>query len=627
MRILHLYFQLHLPYQLNLTGEHKMDLFHDAAAFANANETEYQPFFALLERNSQKFSNFKISLGISGQWFEQAEKHDPGLIQRLKKLINLGHVQIIALPFDYSLAWFYDQDEFEAQIKLFNHRIRDYFGLECSVFAMPELIYNDKIAIWAEKAGYSGMIIGDAESVLDWRTPNRIYEAKNCKDLRLVCQNTKFSRAIIDGQDILQTFNDKDNLNVFSLPKFQKELDLEFLHGNLVNLCLDTSIFRRLKGQGIIKFFDGFIAEWLTGSQNRFYNALETIGSSQPKNEISVKSTIMRHNTPTQSTDAIVLLKKIRYAVPSGLNNVVQVKFEETLYSLRDQVLSTKDDQIIRDFERLTALDYITDQNRSENTVIKMPSISELSEILVNFGQKVFSMMPRPAKLAETAGLGRADLPKAERGFEVKINRVKTRSLTKNTKSGLTEDRKISDDPINPESPNSTRQRSTKLEGITADLPSDGGIKIHTDSSDRLDPDTVFGNISFDGLENIKDSVSNTGIGHEERNAPIRTADEAAHINEKEEEDPRRTENAEKIISVQDIEDAALNKHTRVEISLSDLPEAEIVHSDIKERAESDRTSRNAPIRLGKRHRGVHTTKPSNGANTKRSKRRRVIIE
>ena len=174
MRILHLYFQLHLPYQLNLTGEHKMDLFHDAAAFANANETEYQPFFALLERNSQKFSNFKISLGISGQWFEQAEKHDPGLIQRLKKLINLGHVQIIALPFDYSLAWFYDQDEFEAQIKLFNHRIRDYFGLECSVFAMPELIYNDKIAIWAEKAGYSGMIIGDAESVLDWRTPNRI---------------------------------------------------------------------------------------------------------------------------------------------------------------------------------------------------------------------------------------------------------------------------------------------------------------------------------------------------------------------------------------------------------------------------------------------------------------------
>lgn len=222
MRILHLYFQLHLPHQLNLSGKHRSDLFQDAETFARANETEYQPFFALLERNSQKYPEFKISLGVSGQWFDQAEKYDPELIQRLKKLINLGRVQIITLPYDFSLAWFYDQAEFETQIDLFNSKIRDYFGIECSIFAMPELMYNDKIAKWAEKSGYSGMLIGEAESILDWRTPNRVYEAKTCKDLRLICQNTKFSSAILQAKKVFLDTDSKTSQEIFALPKFLK---------------------------------------------------------------------------------------------------------------------------------------------------------------------------------------------------------------------------------------------------------------------------------------------------------------------------------------------------------------------------------------------------------------------
>lgn len=577
VRILHLYFQLHLPHQLNLSGKHKADLFQDDEVFAHANETEYQPFFALLERNSQKFSNFKISLGISGQWFEQAEKYDPELIQRLKKLINLGRVQVIALPFDYSLAWFYDQDEFKAQVELFNCRIRDYFGLECSIFAMPELIYNDKIASWAEKSGYSGMIIGEAESILDWRTPNRIYDAKNCKDLRLICQNTKFSRAIIDGQDLLRSFDDKTDANIFSLPKFQKELDLEFLRGNLVNLCLDTSIFRRFRQYGVIKFFDGFISEWLAESQNRFYNALEVIGSSQPKNEISIKSTIMRHNLSLQITDAIVPLRKIRYAVPPGLNNAMQAKFEETLYALRDQVLKTENDQIIRDFERLTALDYIVDPSQSKTTLLKMPSFSELSEILMNFGQKVFSMMPRPAKIAKTAGPGRVDLLETKDDFAVKVHRIN--AVKTETKSASKEHE----------------------------------VKTYPSPQKQPAPDTVFGNISFDEHEAIENAPSDI----EDKNAK----DISSAISPTETEDIKITRNN------QDIEDAALNKHARIEISLSDLPEAEIIQPNTSGGSNSNDTANSTSAKAPKLQRGARIASPDHKSGQKRNKRRRVIIE
>ncbi len=526
MRILHLYFQLHLPHQLNLSGKHKSDLFHDAETFTRANETEYQPFFALLERNSQKFPEFKISLGVSGQWFDQAEKYNPELIQRLKKLINLGRVQIVALPYDFSLAWFYDQAEFEAQIRLFNQKIRDYFGIECSTFAMPELMYNDKIAKWAEKSGYSGVLIGEAESVLDWRTPNRVYEAKGCKDLRLICQNTKFSSAILQAKDSIMEFDDKTGQKVFSLPKFQKELDLEFLRGDLINLCLDTTIFRRLREQGIIKFFDTLISEWLSVSQNRFYNALEAIGSSQPKAEVSIKTTIMRRNLHPKTTDGIVLAKKIRYCPPEGLNSPEQTKFEETLYALRDQVQKTKNENVVRDFSRLTALDYVTGINsktgNETESLVKLPQLAELSEILTNFGQKVFSLMPRPAELAETAGPSRVDPPKEMDDFAIKVHRVE------NTKKPKSEDEPTTKSGAKEQESKNVKENAKHTVDRTPGKPAN---KPKTPA-----PDTIFGGVTFG-----------------------------------------------KPIEADNDEDAALDRYARVEIDLAELPEAELVEDAANE--------------------------------------------
>jgi len=568
VRILHLYFQLHLPHQLNLSGKHKSDLFQDAETFARANETEYQPFFALLERNSQKFPEFKVSLGVSGQWFDQAEKYDPGLIKRLKKLINLGRVQIIASPYDFSLSWFLDQDEFKSQIELFNNKIRDYFGIECSIFAMPELMYNDKIAAWAERAGYSGMLIGEAEPILDWRTPNRVYDAKGCKDFRLICQNTKFSSAILQTKPAILGLDEKTGKEVFSLPKFQKELDLEFLRGNLINLCLDTSIFRRHHEKGIIKFFDNLIAEWLAGPQNRFYNALEAVGSGQPGSEISIKTTIMRHDFCPKTTDGIVLASKIRYALPEGLNSHEQIKFEENLYALRDQAQKTKNESVQRDFSRLTALDYALGINGYRGDgIIKLPSYAELSEILTNFGQRIFSLMPRPAELAAKAGPGCIEQSQAEDDFSIKVHRLEKKRPKAKDKAPA---EKTSAEKVRAEK---TPAKEAQTEGTSPDdaLAEEISVVKKTPTTAKeipksrfSAPDNIFANISFDETTSSPDD-----------------------------------------------EDAVLDKYARVEVDLAELPEAELI----------------APEKHPHAAKENHTPKADKIDAPKHKKRRRVVIE
>lgn len=418
MRILHLYFQMHLPYQLNSAGG--STLFDAKNAFSEANQSEYQPLFAFLERNSQKYPQFKISLGVSGSWLEQAETWDPELLNRLKRLINLGRVQLVTIPYDYSLSIFYDHNIFLDEIEKTRTKILDYYGVSSSVLAMPELMYNDKIGQIAEKLDFTGVLIGNASSALDWRHSNQVFEAKNCHDLRLICQNNKFSQSIIKGDDSLMQQGERTKQFVFSAPKFLKNLDIEFLRGNLINLCLPSHVFATHRKQNIISFFDQLVASWLDNPQNRFYNALETIGSSEPRTSISVKRTITWSPNNETSTKDLVKQKESLAALPTQFSSTKQVQVEKALYALHPLVKKTKDSPLQKDFDRLSALDYINDK------------VIDLYEtILVNFQQQVFAKAPQPTQLTAKAGPSRKEVPEANDDFAVKVHHKKSEKRKK----------------------------------------------------------------------------------------------------------------------------------------------------------------------------------------------------
>lgn len=164
MRVIQLGFQLHAPYELrdlgDDTGGENPDYFASERVFQQANKEIYQPFFALLERNTQKYKDLHFSLIVSGVWLEQAEKYDAMLIERLKKLVKMERVELVSVPYYYSLAFFYAQDELAEQVRKYQDQIERLFGVTGRIFALPELIYNDAAGKWAEEFGFAGMLVG-----------------------------------------------------------------------------------------------------------------------------------------------------------------------------------------------------------------------------------------------------------------------------------------------------------------------------------------------------------------------------------------------------------------------------------------------------------------------------------
>lgn len=355
MRLIHLCFQLHLPRQTR-----EADL---AARFKEANEQIYQPFLALLERNTQRYAAWHFSVLVSGDWLELAEKYDRDLIERLKKLLKTGRIELINEPFYHSLAFFYNKDELARQVKLYQDKVRDLFGFEGQIFAMPDFIYNNGVGKWAEEFGFAGMLVGGGERVLDFRSANHVYEAAGCEYLRLLFQNRHLVKQVEDASDELLTETERDGEKkiVLSAKKFQKKLDLECLRGNLVNLYFDAGIVKRQREKSVISFFDKLIENWLETKGNKFVNAKEACVTEVPTAEVDVRGTVdWREDTEGEGGDdamAVVLAKETQYRLPKRLSGKVQEEFGRKLYALGKEVVSTEDEALLAEFRQWTVMD------------------------------------------------------------------------------------------------------------------------------------------------------------------------------------------------------------------------------------------------------------------------------
>lgn len=497
MRALHLFFQLHQPYSLKAPegGEH--EYFGGGADFREANQKYYQPFFALLERNTQRYPGLKVSLLVSGTWLDQAELYEPDLVRRLQKLVDLKQVELVATPYYYSLSAFYDKDEFAEQMTLFRQKFEGKFSTKCQVLAAPGLMYHDKLAKWAEKAGFSGALAGDGAGVLGFRNAGKVYDAAGCEDFRVLFENGKFSRALMRGEDLVtvesvapaEDFSGVDESaagdvlggevsgatrggmrkkstaaefvrgragtvgvrqgamtvrkqsvssgkRMYSARKFQKELDIAFLRGSLMSLSLDARMFGEHREEGVVAFFDEFFANWLKVPGNKFLTASEALTDFQPMAEISVKSTVrsagmlldvgaagsaasvsggslgglgdVSAGGAVQSVGlsgglaqsvGLARVEEVQYTLPEGF----QSELEEKLYGLRERVLKTKNEDLRRDFQKLTGMDYTFGEARSD-----------FEKVLEDFEALVDDLLPKPKQLrAENAGHGEEDAGEA----------------------------------------------------------------------------------------------------------------------------------------------------------------------------------------------------------------------
>ena len=309
--------------------------------FKKVTDKSYRPMLSLLQKKLQKHSDFKVSFSITGTWLEQAAKWAPDLIVTLQSMVRTGQVEIIGETYYHSLAFFYNQTEFEAQVKKHSETIEKIFGVTPQVFRNTELAYNDQLAQWAEENHYKGILAEGWDKVLGWRSPNYVYRPYGCSKIKLLLKNYRLS------DDIAFRFSNRSWSEwPLTVEKYQNWLDFDCIHGSLVNLFMDFETFgeHQWKDTGIFEFMDQFIDSWLGVYDIKFVTASEACDLMEPADEISMPET--------------VTWADIERDLSAWLSNSMQIAAMSEVYNLGERILSTNDKKLISDWRHLTTSDH-----------------------------------------------------------------------------------------------------------------------------------------------------------------------------------------------------------------------------------------------------------------------------
>jgi alpha-amylase len=309
--------------------------------FNKVAEKSYRPMNELLEKLLKTQPEFKVSLSITGTFIEQAEQWAPDLIESFQKLVKTGRVEILAETYYHSLAFFYSRSEFEEQVTMHAKKIKELFGVEPKVFRNTELAYNDELAKWAEDHGYKGILAEGWDPILDWRSPNFVYQPEGTKDIGLLLKNYRLS------DDLAFRFSNKDWSEwPLTADKYTKWTMDSIKDQPLVNLFMDYETFgeHQWADTGIFTFFEEFVGRWLKDENNTFYTVSGAIEANPPTGTLSMPSTVTWADTERDLT--------------AWTGNSMQQEALTYIYSLEQDILRTKDKELIADWRLLQTSDH-----------------------------------------------------------------------------------------------------------------------------------------------------------------------------------------------------------------------------------------------------------------------------
>lgn len=317
-----------------LSDRNNEKIFHKVA------EKSYRPMNALLEKLLHTHPDFKVSLSITGTFIEQAEQWAPDVIDSFKRLVDTGRVEIVAETYYHSLAFFYSRSEFERQVEAHKDKIRQVFGVETSVFRNTELAYNDELAKWADSYGFKGILAEGWDPVLQWRSPNFVYQPEGTQDIKLLLKNYKLS------DDLAFRFSNQEWEEwPLTVDKYESWMGASY-DQPLINLFMDYETFgeHQWADTGIFDFFEHFVGRWLSNEHHTFYTVSEAITSSETAGTISMPSTVTWADSERDLT--------------AWLGNDMQHEAMRYIYSLEADILRTGDEALIADWRKLQTSDH-----------------------------------------------------------------------------------------------------------------------------------------------------------------------------------------------------------------------------------------------------------------------------
>ncbi|MCD4800237.1 MAG: glycoside hydrolase family 57 protein [Methanococcoides sp.] len=201
MRSVCMYFQLHQPYRLKWFWpddskgfERYFDVAINRSIFEKVARKCYLPATTLLaELVDQHEGNFKFSVSITGTLLSQCEKWNPDVLDVFTQLADSKRVEFIDETNYHSLAGLFDdKNEFREEILEHHELTSDLLGVKPQVFRNTELLYNNSIAETVSSMGYKAILTEGVDQLLDSRSPNYVYKAKDC-GLPVLLRNYKMS--------------------------------------------------------------------------------------------------------------------------------------------------------------------------------------------------------------------------------------------------------------------------------------------------------------------------------------------------------------------------------------------------------------------------------------------------
>ncbi len=311
-------------------------IFHKVA------DKSYKPMNHLLEKLLNDHPDFKVSLSITGTFIEQAEQFDPDILDSFRRLVDTGRVEILSETYHHSLAFFYDRNEFEAQVERHRQKIREVFGVETRVFRNTELAYNNELAKWADDHGFNGIIAEGWDDVLGWRSPNYVYRPVNTGNIKLLMKNYRLS------DDIAFRFSDRGWADwPLTADKYHRWASTALEDAPLLNLFMDYETFgeHQWAEDGIFEFFEQFVRHWVSRPDQKFYTISEAIEANEPQGEISVTQTVTWADSERD--------------LSAWLGNNLQHEAMKYIYDMTERVLRTGDGQLIDDWRKLQTADHV----------------------------------------------------------------------------------------------------------------------------------------------------------------------------------------------------------------------------------------------------------------------------
>ncbi|MGH7142419.1 MAG: glycoside hydrolase family 57 protein [Candidatus Saccharimonadales bacterium] len=352
MKAIVLYLHVHQPYRLRhytaLETGHVHNYF-DSVKDTKANnqnilrkvaEKSYLPanqyLLELLENNPQ----FKLSLSLSGIVLEQLERWAPEALESFQALVKTGRVEIIGETYNHSLSFFYSRSEFETQVSMHRQKIESLFNQTPKIFRNTELAYNNDLAVWADQAGYKGILAEGWDPILGWRSPNYVYRPAYTDNIRLLMKNYRLS------DDIAFRFGNHDWSEwPLTADKFAHWINSDNNATN-IDLFMDYETFGEHQWQetGIFEFLKELPKQWLKAPDNTFMTVSEACDSFEPVDQVDVPNTITWADTERD--------------LSAWLGNSMQQQAIIGLYELQDKIIKSQDLSLINDWRNLQASDH-----------------------------------------------------------------------------------------------------------------------------------------------------------------------------------------------------------------------------------------------------------------------------